>query len=145
MVTCPAHPPASPVSERSEDRRSSRSGATFGPGRNLGDDDPPHAAIKLFHFPFGPDRKTAALLPGFDNRRAIFDQGTACRKIRTLYELANGFDRRVLIVDQSQQRIAQLFHVMRIEVAIPTAMPWAPFARRLGKAVSTTIGSASPS
>jgi hypothetical protein len=102
---------------------------------NLGHDDLVSPPLRRSDSPARAHTEAAASgSVGLDYALARFDRMPPVWKIRAGYELDQLLDRRVGMLDEMQQREAiSPMLCGGIEVAMPTAMPAAPLASRLGK------------
>ena len=114
--------------------------------RDFGNDDLLPSAFYLFHIYFSTnlDLSGSSLI---NFCQIIFiDDDPACREIRSFDVLHQLFCRDVIVLHVCLNRIHNLAQVMcRILVAIPTAIPSAPFSRRFGILTGRTAGSFSVS
>ena len=81
---------------------------------DLGDDDKPGTVALVLLLPLGPQAEAAAAgLVGLDDLVLRLDDDAAGREIRPRHQLDELVDVGVRELDQVQDRVAQLFHVVR--------------------------------
>ena len=113
---------------------------------DFGDDHDIGAAALVLDLPAGADAEAAAAgAVGLEDARPVLDDDAAGREIRARARVptsvsirAFGFSIRWSAASQSSAALCG-----GIVVAMPTAMPDEPLARRLGKAPGRTTGSSS--